>query len=252
MANGGATPAACSSSAANSSSSSVCIPQPVWLISITSVVPSRRWETASERITSSVTVAARVAQHVRVAADADPGHANTSIRASMQVTIANFSRGCGCRRGCGTGFCGELPIVGQQLIDRVHARQPRQTSLLSLRAGARRAKPRTTRAAAAAETRDRRGPGVPAPRRSRAASGPGSRCPVRLGAWLSPARPQRTRGSRRRANCERRRLTSFCSAIGALSGRSRATRQVCGWSITAARNPASASPSSCGRRAPFR
>ena len=50
-----------------SSSVKVSIPQSVWWMSTISVVPSSRWLIASERISSSVTDAAGVADHVRLA-----------------------------------------------------------------------------------------------------------------------------------------------------------------------------------------
>ena len=115
---GGATPVASCSSARKPSSVSVCMPQSVWWISITSRVPSRRWETASERITSSVMTPPAL-RSTCASPSPRPSAAKTSSRESMQVTIARRRLGCTSRCLSGSEL-GEGPVVGEQLVDRVH------------------------------------------------------------------------------------------------------------------------------------
>ena len=68
------------------------MPQSVWWISITSRVPSRRWETASERITSSVMTPPAL-RRTCASPSPRPSAAKTSSRESMQVTIASLRLG---------------------------------------------------------------------------------------------------------------------------------------------------------------
>ena len=76
------------SSARKPSSVIFCMPQSVWWISITSRVPSRRWEIASERITSSVMTPPAL-RSTCASPSPSPSAAKTSSRESMQVTIAS-------------------------------------------------------------------------------------------------------------------------------------------------------------------
>ena len=92
IANAGATPVASCSSARKPSSVSFCMPQSVWWISITSRVPSRRWEIASERITSSV-ITPPALRRTCASPSASPSAAKTSSRESMHVTIASARLG---------------------------------------------------------------------------------------------------------------------------------------------------------------
>jgi hypothetical protein len=100
IANAGATPVACCSSARKPSSVIFCMPQSVWWMTITSRVPSRRWDTASERITSSVITPPALR---RTWASPSPRRsiAKTFKRESMHVTMA--SRRLGRRSRCRTG-----------------------------------------------------------------------------------------------------------------------------------------------------
>ncbi len=74
------------------SSVKVSIPQSVWWMRTISLVPSRRWEIASERISSSVTTPP--ALRMTCASPIwRPSRAWTSRRASMQATTATFFAG---------------------------------------------------------------------------------------------------------------------------------------------------------------
>ena len=118
IAKAGATPVAAWSSARKPSSVSFCMPQSVWWISITSRVPSLRWEIASERITSSVMTPPAL-RRMCASPSPRPSAAKTSSRESMQVTIASrlarmqveVARLQAVRVG---------PVVRQQLVDRGH------------------------------------------------------------------------------------------------------------------------------------
>ena len=71
----------------NSSSVKVSIPQSVWWMRMISVVPSRRWEIASERISSSVTTPPAL----RITCASPSSSPSTRVgmrRASMQATTA--------------------------------------------------------------------------------------------------------------------------------------------------------------------
>ena len=94
------------------------MPQSVWWISITSRVPSRRCEIASERITSSVTTPPAL-RSTCASPSPSPSAAKTSSRESMQVTIASRRLGCDVEVAVGQGL-GEGAVVGEQLVDRVH------------------------------------------------------------------------------------------------------------------------------------
>jgi hypothetical protein len=75
-----------------SSSLKVSMPQSVWWIRTISSVPSRRWEIASERISSSVTTPP--ALRITCASPSpSPRIAWTSSRASMQATTASLRDG---------------------------------------------------------------------------------------------------------------------------------------------------------------
>ena len=93
IAKAGATPVAAWSSARKPSSVSFCMPQSVWWISMTSRVPSLRWEIASERITSSVMTPPAL-RRMWASPSMSPSAAKTSRRESIHVTIASRLVGC--------------------------------------------------------------------------------------------------------------------------------------------------------------
>ena len=76
----------------NSSSRNVSMPQSVWWMRMISSVPSRRWEIASERISSSVTTppALRI---TCASPSVNPSAPAGSSRASMHATTATFFAG---------------------------------------------------------------------------------------------------------------------------------------------------------------
>jgi hypothetical protein len=74
------------------SSVNVSIPQSVWWMRTISRVPSRRWEIASERISSSVTTPPAL-RMTCASPSCSPSAPYTFSRASMQARIATFFPG---------------------------------------------------------------------------------------------------------------------------------------------------------------